>query len=65
MIFVTPNHSKKVLIEAIYSENLKIDRVDAILSNLLALRSKDGTCFEIPFDDVISTIELATYILRS
>lgn len=65
MIYVTPNHSKKALIEAINSENLKIDRADAILSNLLALKSKDGTCFETPFDDVISTIEGVIYILRS
>lgn len=65
MIEISPQATHPVLLNAIYKENLKVDKVDVIINNLLALQDIEGKCFEIPFDDVITTLETALFILNT
>lgn len=65
MIEISPNATHSVLLNAIHKENLKIDKVEVIINNLVALKDKEGNCFEIPFDDVITTLETALFILQN
>lgn len=50
--------------EAIRETNLQMERVEVLLSNLLALKSPNDDSFNIPKDDVIVTIETAILLLR-
>ena len=45
--------------EAIRETNLQMERVEVLLSNLLALKSPEDDSFTIPTDDVIVTLETA------
>lgn len=50
--------------EAIRETNLQMERVEVLLSNLLALKSPEDDSFTIPTDDVIVTLETAILLLR-
>lgn len=50
--------------KAILDANTRIDRVDVLLSNLLALKSDEDDRFIIPYDDLVVTLETAVSILR-
>lgn len=65
MITITPNTSLTELKSLIHLENLKEEKVEVILSNLLALRDEQNKAFCIPFDDVIFTIETAIGLIQS
>lgn len=65
MITITPNTSLAALKSLIHQENLKEEKVEVILSNLLALRDEQDEAFCIPFDDVIVTIEAAIKLLQT
>jgi len=65
MITITPNASLTELKSLIHKENLKEERVEVVLSNLLALRDEQNARFCIPFDDVIVTIEAAIRLLQT
>lgn len=65
MITITPNASLTELKSLIHKENLKEERVEVVLSNLLALRDEQNERFCIPFDDVIVTIEAAIRLLQT
>lgn len=53
------------LYQTIYRKNLQLDRAEVLLSNLLALKSEDYKGFEIPIEDVITTLESVVFILSS
>lgn len=65
MITLTPNASLTELKSLIHQENLKAERVEVILSNLLALTDENSAAFNIPFDDVTVTIQTAISLLKS
>ena len=50
--------------EAIRETNLQMERVEVLLSNLLALKSPEDDSFTIPTDDVVVTLETAILLLR-
>lgn len=54
------HNARKTILEA----NTRIDRVDVLLSNLLALKSDEEDRFIIPYDDIVVTLETAVSILR-
>lgn len=47
-----------------YSTQLKMESVEVLLLNLLALQNRENTAFIIPFDDVLVTIRTAIEILN-
>ncbi|WP_339349886.1 hypothetical protein [uncultured Alteromonas sp.] len=65
MITIKPNASLTQLKLLIHQENLKTEKVEVLLSNLLALVNEQGDAFCIPFDDVTVTVETAIKLLQS
>jgi hypothetical protein len=65
MISVTVNADLDDLKALIHEENLKVEKVEVLLSNLLSLQDDEGKAFSIPFDDLVVTIQTAITILQS
>lgn len=65
MVTITPNASLADLKSLMHEENLKVEKVEVILSNLLALIDEQSEEFCIPFDDVIVTIKTAIELLQN
>ena len=60
-----PHYPTRVNIEKIITNaNVNIERAEVLLTNLLALSSKTESCFNIPHDDVLVTIDTAIKILK-
>ena len=51
---------KEVLLE----NNKQMEKVEVLLSNLLALKRPDEDSFTIPMDDLVVTLETAILLLR-
>ena len=51
---------KEVLLE----NNKQMEKVEVLLSNLLALKRPDEDSFTIPMDDLVVTLETAIFLLR-
>lgn len=65
MITSNLNVSLAELKSLVHQENLKEESVEVLLSNLLALNDENSASFNIPFDDVIVTIQTAIKLLQS
>lgn len=50
--------------EALLENNKQMERVEVLLSNLLALKNPNDDSFNIPMDDVLVTVETAVLLLR-
>ena len=50
--------------EALLENNKQMEKVEVLLSNLLALKRPDEDSFTIPMDDLVVTLETAIFLLR-
>ncbi|SHG16314.1 hypothetical protein SAMN05216361_1505 [Marisediminitalea aggregata] len=64
MSFLTIEYSSQEAHRAIQEANARMEQVEVLLSNLLALRHPEDDKFIIPFDDVIVSLETAVKQLR-
>ena len=55
---------KIMLRNALIESNLRMERAEVLLSNLLSLMHPIEDEFAIPFDDVVVALETAVYLLK-
>jgi len=63
MITLPHNASITEIKEAILKANIKIERAEVLLTNLLKLAHHDEQRFQVPFDDIVTSIEHAVALL--